>query len=157
MSDFIGEHLPREVLSAFNGEELLSKIGLAYLIVTVDPEGTPRPCMLSMGEILAIDDSHLRLAIWRGTHTDANLAAGSPVLMCYVEDRLVLYIRGQTRLLCEDQEASQTYYELEVSSVERDDHPGMPVVDTIRFSVEGASLDETVGEWEERLKRLRQA
>ena len=69
MSRLIGETIPAELAEALDGEELERKIGPAYLLVTSDDDGTPRPCMLSAGEVLAVDERRLRFALWTGSRT----------------------------------------------------------------------------------------
>src|SRR5680860_317792 len=99
MTKSVRHRLPDSVLEAFDGHNLSRKIGSAYLLVTLDPDGLARPCMLSAGEILAVDNSHLRFALWPGTNTSRNLAAGRPILLCFVAPEIVLYIRGRPKAL----------------------------------------------------------
>jgi hypothetical protein len=157
VSEAVGDRLPDAVLEAFDGERLEEKIGSAYLLVTVDPAGTPRPCMLSAGELLAPDDGHLRVALWGGTRTAANLARGAPCLLCFVAPGLALYVRGTPRRLSSVENLDLECFEIAVSLVERDEHPGMPVVDTIRFAVTGQDVGSLVREWTDRLGTLRRS
>lgn len=153
MSTVVGTRLPGEILDRFNGNHLEDKVGLAYLLVTSDPDGTPRPCMLSAGEVLAPDDGHLRLALWH-SHTAENLSRGASCLFCYVAEGVVLYVRGRPASLGEIEGLDVECFEVEVSSVESDVHPGMPTADTIRFRIEEPSLSEVIREWQDRLSRL---
>lgn len=157
MSEVVGDRLPAAVVEAFDGERLEEKIGAAYLLVTVDPEGIPRPCMLSAGELLVPDDRHLRVALWRGTRTAANLARGTPCLLCFVAPGLTLYVRGEARRLSPAENLDLECFEIAVSVVERDEHPGMPVLDTIRFGVTSQDAGSLVREWEARLGALRRS
>jgi hypothetical protein len=155
MSTLVGDRLPPAVLAAFDGERLSDKVGLGYLLVTTDPDGTPRPCMLSCGEILAVDDRRLRLALWAGTHTAANLSLGTTCLFCYVAPGSVLYVKGTLTSLGTLERHHVECFDLVVASVEADDHPGMPASDTFRFVVMAQAATEVVAEWEERLADLR--
>ena len=65
MAKSLGDRLPQTVLRAFDGNDLEAKVGPAHLLVTVDPDGSPRPCMLSAGEVLAPDDRRLRVLLKR--------------------------------------------------------------------------------------------
>ena len=69
MSKLIGDTIPSGLRQELDGEHLETKIGAAYLLVTADDDGTPRPCMLSAGEVLAVDDRRLRFALWKGSRT----------------------------------------------------------------------------------------
>ena len=155
MTKPIGDRMPHEVLEAFDGTELEHKIGPAFVLVTVDPEGTPRPCMLSAGEILAVDDRHLRLALWPGTRTSRNLAAGSPALLCFVAPGTTLYLRGTPRSLGRSDAPRVERFELEVDSVEADDHPGMPVSSPITFSVSSGDPSSVAESWRKQIAVLR--
>src|SRR6187551_3092833 len=76
MSRLLGDTLPDDLVAALDGTGPAGKVGQAYLLVTSDEDGTPRPCMLSAGELLAVDGRRVRLALWSGSRTSANLARG---------------------------------------------------------------------------------
>lgn len=157
MSKPIGDTLPGEVVAALDGTELESKIGPAYLLLTADPDGTPRPCMLSAGEILAPDERTLRFALWTGSRTSENLARGGRALFCYVAPGSVLYVRGTARPLGDPGEPGLRGFELAVDSVEEDGHAGMPVTRGIEFALERGEPAELVDAWYRQLGALRGA
>jgi hypothetical protein len=114
--------------------------------------------MLSAGELLAVDRRRLRLAVWPGSRTSANLARGGRALLCHVAPRTVVYVRGAVRALDAGPELDLDCFELEVDSIESDDHPGMPVATGITFIVERGDAAAVVVEgWERRLALLRRA
>lgn len=154
MSKLVGSRLPHEIVEALDGERLETKVGPAYLLVTADEDGTPRPCMLSAGEVLAPDDCRLRFALWRGSTTAANLARGGRALFCYVVPRTVLYVRGETRPLATP-DSGLDCFELAVDSVESDDHAGMPVTSGLVFAVERGEPADVVDAWRRQLEPLR--
>lgn len=151
----MGDRLPREVLEAFDGRDLERKVGPAYLLVTADEDGTPRPCMLSAGEILAPDARRLRVALWAGTRTARNLARGSPALLCFVAPGTVFYVRGTPRALPPAAGSDLERFEIAVSSVESDLHPGMPVTHGIGFAVEGGEPADVARSWRAQIEVLR--
>lgn len=157
MTKPVGDRLPEQVVRAFDGEDLEAKIGPAYLLLTADPDGSPRPCMLSAGEILAVDDRRIRLALWPKTNTSRNLAAGGPALLCFVAPETVLYVRGRPRSLGPSAATRLERFEIEVDSVESDSHTGMPVTQTITFSVGSADPGEVAQTWRRQLADLRDA
>jgi hypothetical protein len=156
MSKLIGSELPAEVMAALDGEELERKIGLAYLLLTADTDGTPRPCMLSAGEVLALDERRLRVALWTDSRTTANLERGASAVFCYVAPRTVLYVRAATRPLQVAAVDRLRCFELAVESVESDAHPGMPVTGGISFGVEGSESADVVETWRKQLALLRE-
>ncbi|HEU0337345.1 MAG TPA: pyridoxamine 5'-phosphate oxidase family protein [Gaiellaceae bacterium] len=156
MSKLIGDTLPDDLFGALDGRELGGKVGPAYLLVTADEDGTPRPCMLSAGEVLALDGRRLRFALWKGSRTCANLVRGGRALFCHVAPRTVVYVRGPVRTL-EAPETNLDCFELQVDSVESDDHTGMPVTSGITFAVERGDPAAVVEAWERQLAGLRAA
>ncbi len=156
MATLIGDTLPAEVLGAFDGQDLERKIGPAYLLLTSDADGLPRPCMLSAGEVLAVDERRLRFALWAGSRTGANLERGGNALFCYIVTNSVLYVRGPVRSLPSGDGANLECFELEVESVESDQHAGMPVTSGIEFAVERGDPVAVVDAWRRQLDLLRE-
>src|SRR4029450_7350934 len=76
MAKLLGDRLPETVLRAFDGHDLEAKVGPAHLLVTVDPDGTPRPRMLSAGELLA--PGRPRRSCGRSTATTWRPRSGRP-------------------------------------------------------------------------------
>jgi hypothetical protein len=155
MSRLLGDHLPEAVVEAFDGRHLERKVGPAFLLVSPDPEGTPRPCMLSAGEVLAPDDRRLRVALWPGSRTSENLAREVPVLFCYVVPGEALYVRGRSRPLGRAPGSKLERFEIEVGSVESDLHPGMPVTEGLRFEAVDMATAEVAAGWEPQIDALR--
>lgn len=155
MTRAIGDRLPEAILEAFDGRDLEGKIGPAHLLITVDRDGRPRPCMLSAGEILALDDTRFRVGLWPGTRTSENLAAGSPALLCFVAPGTVLYVRGAARALEPVEGVTLARFEIAVSSVESDIHPGMPVTQAITFSIESKDAAAVADSWRQQIEALR--
>jgi hypothetical protein len=154
MSEPIGDRLPEGLREELDGTGLEGKVGPAYLLVTADDDGTPRPCMLSAGEVLAPDERRLRFALWPGSRTSANLARGGRALFCHVAPRTVLYVRGPVRRLDAGPDVRLECFELEVDSVETDDHAGMPVTSGITFAVERGEPARVVEAWRRQLAGL---
>lgn len=137
MSVVVGNQLPDYVAALFDGSDLEAKLGRGYLMVTVDADGLPRPCMLSAGEILTVDSETLRLGLWAGSKSAHNLASGSHVLLCVVDEQVVLYVRGRaTQLAAASGEGARLdCFDLHVDRVETDAHEGLPVSHGIGFAV----------------------
>ena len=156
MSKVIGDRLPEEIRRAFDGGDLESKIGPAHLLVTVDPDGTPRSCMLSAGEVLATGDDRLRLILWPGSRTSRNLARGGGALLCYVVGRDLYYVKGTARALPPAASSKLERFEIEVRAVESDRHEGMAVTGGITFGLYGADPAEVTAGWRRQLGALRE-
>ena len=155
MSRTRSDRIPPDLLEEFDGEHLEEGIGRAFILATTDEDGTPRPCMLSVGEILVVDDRRVRVLLWAGTHTAANLDRGSRALLCYVGPGTVFYMRGSPRRIGSRDEKPFARFEVAVESVQSDSHPGMPVIDTIRFDVAEQKRVKVLDTWREQIDRLR--
>ncbi len=157
MSEVLSDRLPAACMAAFDGRDLEHKFGDAYLLLTTDPDGTPRPCMLSAGEILAPNERTMRLALWSGSHTAANLARGMRAVICFVAPRTVLYIKGMPHRLALRPELGLEYFEVQVERVDSDAHEGMPVSQGIRFTSEAEPIAVVLKAWQKTLKELGEA
>lgn len=154
MSTFVADHLPAGLARLFASEERERAEGQCFILVTADQDYTPRPCLLSIGEILLIDDRHMRIAVWPDSRTTANLQRGNPVLMTCALPPDTFHIRARPRPLPPAPANDLVRFELEVSSVERDGHEGMPVTQPMWFAARD-NLRETVREmWRNQVDAL---
>jgi hypothetical protein len=76
MSRIISDYLPEPLCALLDGDDLAGKEGETFLLLTVDEAGWPHVALLSVGEVVARSPRELRLALWPGTGTGANLARG---------------------------------------------------------------------------------
>lgn len=66
--------LPEALAQLLDGEDLERKEGETLLLLTMSEGGWPHVALLSVGEVWAPDPREVRLALWPGTRTTANLA-----------------------------------------------------------------------------------
>jgi hypothetical protein len=69
----VGDELPDPLYAALSADWLGEREGLAFLLLSVDPDGWPHQAMLSVGEVVALDRRRLRLALWPDSTTTRNL------------------------------------------------------------------------------------
>lgn len=149
--------LPPELLRALDDERLDATDHSAYLLVTTDPGGEPRISMLSAGEVIACDEQSLRVALWQGTRTAANLARGGTALFGMVVPGRVVYVRTEPSRLLVPEAADLECFELTVTGVKSDMHAGMPVTSGITFRVEERDRAATVAAWQRQRELLTRA
>jgi flavin reductase (DIM6/NTAB) family NADH-FMN oxidoreductase RutF len=125
--------LPYELIRALDDARLTDAEQPAFLLVTGDEDGAPRISMVSAGELLALDERTLRVALWRGTRSAANLARGGTVLFGAVSPGSVIYVRAKPDPLVVPEPAELECFELTVTEVRADVHAGMPVTSGITF------------------------
>ena len=157
MSKVVGDQVPDVVAATFDGTDLAGKLGLGFVMITVDSDGQARPCMLSAGELLVVDRRTVRMGLWAGSSTSRNLAAGSSVLFCHVAEGVVFYLRGMARPLISDPAAGLDCFELRVERVETDSHDGLPVTSGITFAVVDPDPPAVLAMWERQLAVIRAA
>lgn len=158
MSTDIGDRLTVQVRRFFDGGDLDGKRHAAFLLVTTDPDGTPRPCMLSAGEVLADGDRALRFALWGGSRTGQNLARGTRALFCFVlADAPPAYVYGTARKLTSPGAAHLECFELVTDRVSTDEHPGMPLTSGLCFDMAAGDVPPVLADWQRQLDLLRHA
>jgi hypothetical protein len=84
MADRIEVGLPDGVAALLDGRDLAARVGFTMQLLTVDEGGWPRVALLSVGEVVALDAAHLRLALWPGSHTTDNLTRTGRGLLAFV-------------------------------------------------------------------------
>lgn len=157
MSKYLGDRLPAELMAALDGHGLERKYGATYVVLTADPDGVPRPCMLSAGELLALDDRTVRVALWPNGRTGANLRRGGKLVICFVAPNLVLYVRGRPRELAPAHDPEIERFEVAVESVDSDAHEGLPVAHGIAFTSTPEIQRAMLEQWRKVLDALRGA
>jgi hypothetical protein len=93
MSRSLGKALPVNLMDLLTGHDLARREGLTLLLVTTALDGWPHVAMLSAGEVLATDSSEVRLALWPGSGTTANLAQSGRSLLMIVAGNASYYVR----------------------------------------------------------------
>ena len=157
MSVTTGTEIPERVARLFDGAGLAAKVGLGFLLVTVDSSGRPRPCLLSAGELLVTGPTTMRIGLWRGTSTARNLENGSDVLFCFITDGTVCYLRGRATPLRVGPQAGLECFEFRIELVETDEHAGLPVTGGVTFTVTDPDPETLLDIWAEQLAVIRDA
>lgn len=91
--------LPPALLELWNGQQLEDKQHLAMLLLTVGENGFPYQAMVSVGEVLAMDEQHVRIALWTGTNTTGNLQRDGKALLSFVYQEAGWTVRLQMKEL----------------------------------------------------------
>jgi hypothetical protein len=143
--------LPDELIRALGDEALAEAEQPAFLLVTGDEDGAPRISMVSAGELLVRDERTLRVGLWRGTRSAANLARGGTALLGAVSPGSVIYVRARPEPLAVPEAAGLECFELTVTEVRADAHAGMPVTSGITFRTDAP--EEAATDWR-RQRRL---
>jgi hypothetical protein len=97
MSRALGNQLPAPLLTLLDGRDVAQKTGLAILLASVDAGGHPHFALLSVGEVLAVGPTALRLALYAESSTSANLRRGGRLSLALAAGGLAYYVKGTAR------------------------------------------------------------
>jgi hypothetical protein len=98
------------------------------IMITSAPDGMPRVCVPDWGELRAVDDRHLRVAVWPSGPTAADLDRDPSVLLIVTALSEVYLVNAAARRL-ENAAMVWAHYELTITSAriaDRGTTPGAP-------------------------------
>ncbi|MBV9673075.1 MAG: pyridoxamine 5'-phosphate oxidase family protein [Verrucomicrobia bacterium] len=141
------------VLNYLNGEELLSKTQ-ALCLSTVDAEGWPKAALLSAGEILALPNGHLRIALFASSDTVANLERDGRLTLSLAHNGGMCSLRLRARKCRQGMpELSLAFFEAEIERVRLHRAPYADVTGGISFALHEPSA--VLNRWRRQIEALR--
>ncbi|WP_425415391.1 pyridoxamine 5'-phosphate oxidase family protein [Paenibacillus glacialis] len=81
------------MLELLNGQNLPDKQHEAILLLSMDENQFPHVAMISVGEIVAIDETELRLSLWRNTVTTTNLSRTGQATFVVIFEGVAYYVK----------------------------------------------------------------
>src|SRR5437763_9795773 len=93
----LGNQLPERLQHLLDGSDLAKREGLTFLLLTTDEASWPQVAMLSVGEIVAVDASTFRAALWLHSSTSKNLARVGRATLVMVDSGNGYYVRLNAR------------------------------------------------------------
>lgn len=153
----IGNTLPPHVLTLFTGEDLVEREGLTFLLLTNTPDGWPHLAMLSVGEALATDERHLRLALWPNSTATGNLGASGRATVALVHQEAGYYIRLKAKRGADLNLPSGghlAFFEGTVEDVQEDVAPYAVLESGVRFRLKDPN--SVLPRWRETVAALRE-
>ncbi|SDB97301.1 pyridoxamine 5'-phosphate oxidase family protein [Shouchella lonarensis] len=143
--------LPPPVRAFLNGEDLQEKQHDAMLFVTVGADGFPYKAMLSVGEVVALDESSLRMAIWTGTQSEKNALTAKKATLMFVWEQVAYDIRLQLERIATLEQL--TLFAGEVISVKADKAPYAVLDSGVRYTLHKPG--EALVRWERVIAQMR--
>ena len=155
MSRSLGDALPGAVVALLDGTNLSEKAHLVFLLLTQDIDGYPRPAMLSVGEALARGPRQLRLALYTGSSTTANLRRSGKLTMALAEGGMGYYVRATARetAVMDPDLAGLAVFDVVVDDVLEDGEPIAEVTSGFAMRLTGDSR-RVVAMWEATIRAL---
>ncbi len=94
MSTNLGPNLPDALVNLLSGIDLDSKVGMACVLVTQGADSYPHPAIVTPGELVAGDQSTLRLALYQESSASRNLRERRVGTLCLAHDGAGYYIKA---------------------------------------------------------------
>lgn len=137
--------LPQDVFSVWQKPH--KALGPVAIVVTVDPDGTPRTA--PFGSLRAVTPRLLRLATWHGHDTYTNLCRDRRVVVALLAPpTLAVSVRGRARVTREEMHTDKAYAVVDIDVEEVKNDMVRSVV------IEGAITISALPEYEDWFERL---
>ncbi|HEX3244011.1 MAG TPA: pyridoxamine 5'-phosphate oxidase family protein [Chloroflexota bacterium] len=156
MTRSIGPRLPETLASLLNGERLATKIGIAFQCITTTQDGWPYLALVSVGELLAVSPTRLRLAIWSGSTSDRNLEREQRCALALVHAHASYMIRCRASLsgsLDQTEGPGLSVFSLNVEDVLEDMAPYATLTSGVTYELH--DRDAVVAGWRSVISRLK--
>jgi len=127
MSTHIGDRLPAPLRFEFGLPPGAGEPAKAVILGSIDEDGSIRFAVLSMAEILPIDDKRLSVALAAESTTCLNLTQRKAMSLWYVLDAAAYTIKGRMTKPGSAAHDGRTMFEVEIESVWRDFRPDAPM------------------------------
>ncbi|MGA9173588.1 MAG: pyridoxamine 5'-phosphate oxidase family protein [Thermoactinomyces sp.] len=150
----MGREISEELYQLLNGQSLETKQHEAMMLLTVTEDLWPHIAMISVGEILAIDQTNLRLALWPGTTTTSNiLRTGRATLVVFFAGK-AHYVRLSLQRLAElpDARHKRERFSATVVSAREDVAKYADITSGVKIDLKDP--DAVIKRWNETLEEL---
>lgn len=114
--------LTDDLKDLLNGKQLAQKQHIAMVLQSITSEGYPHSAMVSVGEVIALDSEHLRIALWPQTHTSISLAEKRKSNLIIIYNNMVSYLELDITLLpsLDNEVYERTRFEATIKSIRQD-------------------------------------
>ncbi|WEG11049.1 pyridoxamine 5'-phosphate oxidase family protein [Pullulanibacillus sp. KACC 23026] len=148
--------LSDDLYDLLNGEHLEKKQHEAFMLETVNEDGWPHTAMISVGEIIAMDSSHLRLALWPTTQTTQNiLRTGKAMVVLFYKGKacyLNLELRPMSQL--ENPKHNRARFQADLTHIKEDQAKYADITSGVQIHLKDSST--VIARWQETLDELKQ-
>ncbi len=136
MSQLLGRELPEGLFNRLKGENVVSKMGKAIVIVTVDDMGWAHPAMLSYYEVVAKDRSRIDLAVAKTSTTAKNLRRTGKITLLITDSGINYYLKGNTTEVKESMMGVpfMSLFRVELAQLLEDQEPDAVITSGITFT-----------------------
>lgn len=131
------QQLSSDSFNFLSGENLEEKQHEAMLLQTISEDGWPHTAMLSVGEVVAVNPSTLRFALWKGTNTVSNIQRTNRASLVLVHKGKGIYINLELVKLAElkDTPFPRDRFEGKITSIKEDVAGYADLTSGIKFQI----------------------
>lgn len=150
--------VPPALRAILDADDLVASEGFTLQLLTVRDDGWPHAALLSVGEVIAVDEHRLRLAVWPSSTSAANLAARAQATLAAVLAPTSYLLRVSAAPLAPletELGGRLAAFEATVDAVAADEAPYAVLEAGIRFRL--SAPDATLPRWAETRRALREA
>lgn len=138
-----------------DGSDLESKQHTAMMLLSVTEDSWPHTAMISVGEIVAVGRTRLRIALWPGTVTTGNLLRSGQATLVAIHDGAAHYVRLRLQALPDlpDAQHPRQRFAAEVVAVREDVAKYADILSAVRIQLHNP--EDVLGRWKETIGELR--
>lgn len=147
-------NLSNDTVTLLNGQNLENKQNIVMTLHSITSSGYPHTCMVSVGEIIAINPQTLRIALWPETQTSLSLHEIGKANLVIVNNHKVTYLELDTKLLPKPEQETyvRTRFEAIVKSVKEDKAKYADIVSGITIALH--KPEDILNRWKVTLNEL---
>lgn len=150
--------IPDALRAVLDSEDLAAGVGITLLLLTCRDDGWPHLGMLSVGEVIVVDEWRVRLAVWPASATASNLVARPRGTLVAVLPPTVWLLRVSVRPLPSVDTSlggRLAAFEAEIAEAAADEAPYAVLEAGVRFRLKDERA--TLSRWAEVRRALAEA
>jgi len=158
MTRSVGDQLPDSLRHLLDGAHLARREGLTFLLLTTDELGWPHMAMLSVGELVAMDEHTLRAGLWLHSTSSKNLTRAGRAVLTLIADGNGYYVRLTAKRgpdLDLGADGRLAYFVMHVEDVQEDSADYATLTSGVTFRLK--QPDQVVPRWQQTVDALRAA
>ncbi|AZK49107.1 pyridoxamine 5'-phosphate oxidase family protein [Paenibacillus lentus] len=153
MNNTVSELSPH-LYTLFNGRNLGEKQHEAFMLLTVTEQSLPHTAMISVGEVIALTPTSLRLGLWENTTTTNNIIRTGQATIVVFYNEAACYIQLELAKLPDlsDAKHPRTRFSAKVVACREDKAQYADIISGVQIRLKEPA--EVLERWEETLLEL---
>lgn len=146
--------LSSAVFELLDGTRLADKQHTAMMLLTVSEDDWPHTAMVSVGEVVALNRTELRIGLWPGTTTTTNFVRTGKATLVIVQDGKAIYIRllAERLPMCVESTHPRERFAASITAYREDVAKYAHITSGIQIDL--LEPDQVLARWEETIQEL---